>query len=186
MDRRKCSPYGCFTKWRVAISRDHGSARWFSRQFSSPLCRLANLPPPAKSRRRTGEKSPCARSLCQAHFRHRRSVCAVPGPRRPLPIDFCGSGALIRRRVSIQKEMAMADGGDGFDGCMEVVQLTRGYRRRPDEVKARIAAEVSARRSGGGCRAAAWSGRASAFGLAASGAPGGPGLACGGHGRSVV
>jgi len=37
--------------------------------------------------------------------------------------------------------MAMADGGDGFDGCIEVVQRTRGYRRWPDEAKARIAAE---------------------------------------------
>lgn len=27
-------------------------------------------------------------------------------------------------------EMKMADGGDGFDGCIEVVQRTRGYRRR--------------------------------------------------------
>ena len=35
----------------------------------------------------------------------------------------------------------MADGGDGFDGCIEVVQRTRGYRRWPDEVKARIVAE---------------------------------------------
>jgi transposase len=37
--------------------------------------------------------------------------------------------------------MAMADGGDGFDGCIEVVQRTRGYRRWPDEVKGRIVAE---------------------------------------------
>lgn len=35
----------------------------------------------------------------------------------------------------------MADGGDGLDGCIEVVQRTRGYRRWPDEVKARIVAE---------------------------------------------
>jgi len=35
----------------------------------------------------------------------------------------------------------MADGGDGFDGCIEVLQRTRGYRRWPDEVKARIVAE---------------------------------------------
>ncbi len=35
----------------------------------------------------------------------------------------------------------MADGGDGCDGCIEVVQRTRGYRRWPDEVKARIVAE---------------------------------------------
>lgn len=35
----------------------------------------------------------------------------------------------------------MADGGDGFVGCIEVVQRTRGYRRWPDEVKARIVAE---------------------------------------------
>jgi transposase len=37
--------------------------------------------------------------------------------------------------------MMMADGGDGFDGCIEVVQRTRGYRRWPEEVKARIVAE---------------------------------------------
>ena len=35
----------------------------------------------------------------------------------------------------------MADGGDGFDGWIEVVQRTRGYRRWPEEVKARIVAE---------------------------------------------
>lgn len=35
----------------------------------------------------------------------------------------------------------MADGGDGFDGCIEVVQRTRGYRRWPDEAKGRIVAE---------------------------------------------
>jgi len=35
----------------------------------------------------------------------------------------------------------MADGGDGFDGCVEVVRRTRGYRRWPDEVKGRIVAE---------------------------------------------
>ena len=35
----------------------------------------------------------------------------------------------------------MADGGDGFDGCIEVVPRTRGYRRWPEEVKARIVAE---------------------------------------------
>lgn len=35
----------------------------------------------------------------------------------------------------------MADGGDGFDGCIEVVQRTRGYRRWPDETKSRIVAE---------------------------------------------
>lgn len=35
----------------------------------------------------------------------------------------------------------MADGGDGFDGCIEVVQRTRGYRRWPNDVKARIVAE---------------------------------------------
>ncbi len=35
----------------------------------------------------------------------------------------------------------MADGGDGFDGCIEVLQRTRGYRRWPDEAKARIVAE---------------------------------------------
>lgn len=35
----------------------------------------------------------------------------------------------------------MADGGDGFDGRIKIVQQTRGYRRWPDEVKARIVAE---------------------------------------------
>ena len=35
----------------------------------------------------------------------------------------------------------MADVGDGFDGCIEVVQRTRGYRRWPDGAKARIVAE---------------------------------------------
>ena len=35
----------------------------------------------------------------------------------------------------------MADGGDGFDGCIEVVQRTRGYRRWPNDVKAQIVAE---------------------------------------------
>lgn len=35
----------------------------------------------------------------------------------------------------------MADGGNGFDGCIEVVRRTRGYRRWPDEAKARIVAE---------------------------------------------
>ena len=35
----------------------------------------------------------------------------------------------------------MADGGDGFGGCIEVVQRTRGYRRWPGDVKARIVAE---------------------------------------------
>lgn len=35
----------------------------------------------------------------------------------------------------------MADGWDGFGGCIEVVQRTRGYRRWPAEVKARIVAE---------------------------------------------
>lgn len=35
----------------------------------------------------------------------------------------------------------MADGGDGFGGCIEVVGRTRGYRRWPTEVKARIVAE---------------------------------------------
>jgi len=37
--------------------------------------------------------------------------------------------------------MTEADGGDGFGGCIEVVQRTRGYRRWPVEVKARIVAE---------------------------------------------
>jgi len=37
--------------------------------------------------------------------------------------------------------MTMADGGDGFDGCIEILQRTRGYRRWPDEAKARIVAE---------------------------------------------
>ncbi|MGP3699768.1 IS66-like element accessory protein TnpA [Rhodobacter sp. NSM] len=35
----------------------------------------------------------------------------------------------------------MADGGDRFGGRIEVVRRTRGYRRWPDEVKARIVAE---------------------------------------------
>ena len=35
----------------------------------------------------------------------------------------------------------MADGGDGFGGCIEVVPRTRGYRRWPAEVKGRIVAE---------------------------------------------
>lgn len=35
----------------------------------------------------------------------------------------------------------MADDVDGFDGCIEVVQRTRGYRRWPDNLKARIVAE---------------------------------------------
>ncbi|MCE6967027.1 IS66-like element accessory protein TnpA [Cereibacter sphaeroides] len=35
----------------------------------------------------------------------------------------------------------MADGGEGFGGRIEVVRRTRGYRRWPDEVKARIVAE---------------------------------------------
>ena len=35
----------------------------------------------------------------------------------------------------------MADGGEGFVGCIEVVRRTRGYRRWPDGVKARIVAE---------------------------------------------
>lgn len=35
----------------------------------------------------------------------------------------------------------MADGGEGFVGCVEVVGRTRGYRRWPDAVKARIVAE---------------------------------------------
>jgi transposase len=35
----------------------------------------------------------------------------------------------------------MADGGDGFAGCIEVVRRTRGYRRWPEAVKARIVAE---------------------------------------------
>jgi transposase len=35
----------------------------------------------------------------------------------------------------------MADGGEGFEGCISVVQRTRGYRKWPEEVKARIVAE---------------------------------------------
>jgi len=35
----------------------------------------------------------------------------------------------------------MADGGDGFGGCIELVQRTRGSRRWPEAVKARIVAE---------------------------------------------
>ncbi|WP_345739962.1 transposase [Cereibacter sphaeroides] len=30
----------------------------------------------------------------------------------------------------------MPDGGEGFDGRIEVIRRTRGYRRWPDEVKA--------------------------------------------------
>jgi transposase len=35
----------------------------------------------------------------------------------------------------------MADGGDGFEGRIAIVQRTRGYRKWPEEVKARIVAE---------------------------------------------
>ena len=35
----------------------------------------------------------------------------------------------------------MVDGGDGFGGCIEVVRRTRGYRRWPEALKARIVAE---------------------------------------------
>ena len=35
----------------------------------------------------------------------------------------------------------MTDVADGFDGQIEIVRRTRGYRRWPDEVKARIVAE---------------------------------------------
>lgn len=35
----------------------------------------------------------------------------------------------------------MADGGDGFEGRIAVVQRPRGYRKWPEEVKARIVAE---------------------------------------------
>lgn len=35
----------------------------------------------------------------------------------------------------------MADGGDGFAGCIEVVRRTRGYRRWPEALKSRIVAE---------------------------------------------
>ncbi|WP_245731638.1 transposase, partial [Loktanella fryxellensis] len=83
-----------------------------------------------------------------------------------------------------QKEIAVSDGGDGFDGCIEVVQRTRGYRRWPDEAKARIVAESFqpgvrvvdiARRHG-------LVGRTSAVGLAAASPPGEVGSAGGYHG----
>lgn len=35
----------------------------------------------------------------------------------------------------------MADGGDGFGGSIEVMRRTRGYRRWPEALKARIVAE---------------------------------------------
>lgn len=35
----------------------------------------------------------------------------------------------------------MVDGGNGFVGCVEMVRRTRGYRRWPEAVKARIVAE---------------------------------------------
>jgi transposase len=35
----------------------------------------------------------------------------------------------------------MADGGNGFVGCVEMVRRTRGYRRWPGAFKARIVAE---------------------------------------------
>lgn len=35
----------------------------------------------------------------------------------------------------------MADGGNGFDCCIEVVRLTRGYRSWPDDVQAQSVAE---------------------------------------------
>ncbi|RKS51354.1 transposase [Paracoccus pantotrophus] len=39
------------------------------------------------------------------------------------------------------KGAMVADGGDGFVGRVEVVRRTRGYRRWPEAVKARIVAE---------------------------------------------
>ena len=35
----------------------------------------------------------------------------------------------------------MANGGEGFVGCVEVVRRTRGYRRWPEAVEARMVAE---------------------------------------------
>jgi transposase len=43
--------------------------------------------------------------------------------------------------VLFWQEAVMADGGEGFVGCVEVVRRTRGYRRWPEAVKARIVAE---------------------------------------------
>ncbi len=74
----------------------------------------------------------------------------------------------------------MADGGNGFDGFIEVVPRTRGYRRWPDDVKARIVAESFQP----GVRVVDV---ARQHGLAAhqlsEGTPGGAGPAGGRHGR---
>ncbi len=41
----------------------------------------------------------------------------------------------------------MPDGGEGFDGRIDLVRRTRGYRRWPDEVKARIVVDIEFRKS---------------------------------------
>ena len=66
----------------------------------------------------------------------------------------------------------------------KVTDIVGLYLDPPD--RADRGRELSAGRAGGGCCASAWSGSASAFGLATSGSPRGVGLAGRGHGRDVV